>query len=169
MDDEVPDPERPLGRPQDSKVARRGMAMRRGHTLAVVCSLLTAAFSFPRSLPAQTCQDDEAMVENYRKDLMELVDKTRKESLEDFQKAFHQKICLTKLTLSLGLTQELVDCLDKATQDPTASKEQTDQYKAKRESYAKLHDKIEQDHKTLKGAEAPKDAKALMAKFDFSP
>lgn len=122
----------------------------------------------PRRLEAQECDDDEAMVESYRKDLSDLVDTTRKESLEQFEKAFHQRTCLTKLSLSLSLVKELESCLDKAAQDPAATKEQTDANKAKLEKYAKLQGKIEQDQKDLKAAQEPKDAKTVIGKFDLS-
>jgi hypothetical protein len=143
--------------------------MKRGRTVVPLYFILAANLVCPPALRAQTCQDDEAMVENYRTDLTELVEKTRKETLEEFEKAFHQKICLTKLTLALGLTQELVSCLEKAAQDPQASKEQAAQDKTKGESYAKLRDTIDQDRKSLKGAEAPKEAKSAIGKFDFHP
>lgn len=118
---------------------------------------------------AQGCEDDEAMVESYRKEITGLVDTTRKESLEQFEKSFHQKSCLTKLSLCLMLADELLNCLDKGGQDPAATKQQTDDYKAKRESYTKLRNKVSNDHKYLKAAETSKDAKALIQKFDLSP
>jgi hypothetical protein len=122
----------------------------------------------PRWLEAQACNDDEAMVESYRKDLSDLVDTTRKENLEQFEKAFHQRACLTKLSLALGLVKELEGCLEKAGQDPAAAKELSDSDKAKHEKYAKLQGKIEQDQKNLKAAQEPKDAKSVIGKFDFS-
>lgn len=133
--------------------------------LGVVCS---AAF-FPSMSLAQSCEDDEAMVESYRKDIASLVDTTRKESLAEFEKSFHQKSCLTKLSLCLSLADELLNCLDKAGQDPAATKQQAEDTKAKRESYTKLRNKVSDDHKSLKAAETSKDAKALIEKFDLSP
>ncbi len=134
--------------------------------------LILAVFSvtslMPREARAQACDEDEGMVETYRKDLTEMVDTTRKESLEEFEKAFHQKSCLTKLSLSIGMVDELVNCLDKASQDSAASKEQSEAYKAKRESYAKLKESIEEDRKQLKAADTSKSAKAQIEKFDFS-
>ena len=61
-----------------------------------------------------------------------------------------------------------MNCLDKAGQDSTASKEQSETYKTKRESYAKLKVTIEEDHKKLKAADTSKSAKAQIEKFDFS-
>lgn len=133
--------------------------------LGVVCS----AALLPRMSFAQACDDDEAMVESYRKDIASLVDITRKESLAEFEKAFHQKSCLTKLSLCLSLVDELLNCLDKAGQDPAATKQQTDDYKAKRERYTKFRNKVADHHKSLKAVEASKDAKALVEKFDLSP
>jgi uncharacterized protein YjcR len=107
------------------------------------------------------------MVEFYKKDFAGLVATVKKESLLDFEKAYHQKSSLTKLTLYGNTVDGLLGCLDKAAQDPTVTKEQADAFKAKRETYAKLKDKIQQNRNALKTTEAPKDAKALIEKFDF--
>lgn len=123
---------------------------------------------WPQQLSAQACKDEESMVDYYKKDLAELVGTVKKESLPDFQKAYHQRSSLTKLTLYGNTVGGLLSCLDKAAQDPTATKEQVDADKAKRETYAKLKDKIQQDHNALKTTEASKDAKALIEKFDFA-
>lgn len=122
----------------------------------------------PRSLLAQGCDEDEAMVEGYIKDLGELVGTTQKESLAEFERSYHQRTCLTKLSLSLGVVKELESCLDKAGQDPAATKDQADGDKAKHEKYAKLQGKIEQNQKDLKAAEESKAAKTLISKFDFA-
>jgi exonuclease VII large subunit len=116
---------------------------------------------------AQACKDEAAMVEDYKKSIADLADMVKKESLTDFQNKYHQRSCLTKLTLSLGFVDELVSCLDKAAHDTTANKEQVDAYKAKRETYAKLKGKLDQDRNSLKAAE-PREAKALIEKFDLS-
>jgi hypothetical protein len=144
--------------------------------LAKIFSLLLgigcAAVLLPRAALAQAqapaCDDDEAMVESYRQDLSGLTDTVRKESLADFEKDYHQRTCLTKLTLSLGVVNELESCLDKAAEDPAATKDQAAAYKAKHDAYAKLKDKLGTGQKELKAAEAPKAAKALIEKFDFS-
>jgi hypothetical protein len=129
----------------------------------VVCAMALA----PRRLLAQGCDDDEAMVESYMKDLSGLVDTTRKESLEQFEKAFHQRACLTKLSLSLSLVKELEGCLDKDAKDSTATKEKASSDQEKHDKYAKLLGIIEQDQKDLKAAQDSKDAKAAIAKFQF--
>jgi len=108
------------------------------------------------------------MVAYYKKDLAELVETVKKESLPDFLKAYHQKTSLSKLTFYGTNVDGLLSCLDKAAQDTTATKEQVDAYKAERETYAKLKDKIQHDRNALKAAEAPKDAKALIEKFDLA-
>jgi uncharacterized protein YaiL (DUF2058 family) len=108
------------------------------------------------------------MVNDYKKSLADLVGTVRKETLSDFQNAFHQKTSLTKLTLYGTVVGGLMSCLEKAEQDATATKEQVDAYKAKHETYAKLKDKIQQDRNALKAAEAPKSAKELIAKFDLA-
>lgn len=141
---------------------------KRWETVLLLMGALCATALAPGRLLAQACDDDEAMVTSYVKDLHELAETTRKESLEQFQKGFHQQTCLTKLSLALGVVKELASCLDKAAQDPAATKDQTDSDKAKHEKYAKLQIKIEQDHKDLKAAQEPKDAKTLIGKFDLS-
>ena len=74
---------------------------------------------------------------------------------------------MSKAGFSLTVLAGLVSCLDKAAQDSAASKEQAEAYKAKRDSYAKLKDKIEQSRSAVKLAEQ-KDAKALIEKADLS-
>lgn len=122
----------------------------------------------PQALLAQQCQDEEGIAKDYLKDLNDAVETARKESLNDFEKGYHQKSTLTKLGLALGMVNEVVDCLDKASQDSTASKEQVDAYKAQHETYSKLAEKMGTDQKALKGAGDPKAGKAIIEKFDYS-
>jgi len=131
--------------------------------MGVVLGLLLC----PRPLSAQACKDEESMVAFYKKDLAEMVETVKKESLPDFEKAYHQKSSLSKLTLYGLNVDTLLSCLDKAAQDTTATKEQVEAYKAKHETNAKLKGKIQQDGNKLKAAEAPKEAKALIEKFDL--
>jgi len=128
--------------------------------VACVCTLV------PQPLQAQACQDEESMVVEYKKGLVELIDATRKETLPDFEKAYHQKAGVTKLGLTASMVDGLVECLDKATQDP-AAKDQADALKAKRESYGKLKEKLEADRKSLKEARDPKAAKSVLAKLEY--
>ena len=120
-----------------------------------------------RTLLAQACQDDEEMSKTTLKEITDLVGTVKKESLGDFEKAYHQKSYVSKAGFSLTVIAGLVSCLDKAAQDSAASKEQAEAYKAKRDSYAKLKDKIEQSRSAVKSAEQ-KDAKALIEKADLS-
>lgn len=122
----------------------------------------------PRGLQAQACKDDETIAEEYKKNTLDLVQTVKKESLEDFQKAYHQKNGLSKLTFCLTGLDGLLRCLDKAAQDTTATKEEVEASKAKRVTYAKLKDKIQHDRDALKAAESAKDAKALIEKIDLS-
>jgi hypothetical protein len=137
-----------------------------GKTLLI--GLALGILLWPQPLSAQACKDEESMVDFYKKDLAELVGTVRKESLADFEKAYHQRSSLTKLSLYGSTVDSLLNCLDKAGQDPTATKEEVDAYKTKRETYAKLKAKIQQNRDALKATEAPKDAKALIEKFDFA-
>ena len=122
----------------------------------------------PGPLFAQACKDEQAMVDEFKQGLVTTVDAVKKESLDNFEKAFHQKTCLTKLTLSLNAMDEVLSCLDKASQDASATKEQAAAYKAQKESYEKLKAKLTQYKSQLKAVEAPKDAKALIEKFDLA-
>ncbi len=139
--------------------------------LILVALLTGGALGCLRStdpLFAQGCKDDEAVVEDYKKSLNDLAQTVKKESLTDFARAYHQKSCLTKLTLCGISVERLVSCLEKASQDTTAVKEEVEAYKAKRETYSKLKEKIQHERNALKAAEAPKDAKALIEKIALS-
>ena len=121
-----------------------------------------------RHLLAQTCQDEETMVTDYKKSISGLEATVKKESLEDFEKAYHRKSCLTKLTLSLGIVAGAVECFNKAAEDSATPKDQVAAHKAKSDSYSKLKDKLSHYRDALKSAEAGKDAKALIEKIDLS-
>ena len=136
--------------------------------LVILGGAMGSFFFAPARLIAQQCQDEEAMVVDYKKGLVDLVETARKENLQDFEKSYHQKVCLTKLTLSLGMMDELVSCLEKASADSNATREQMEAYKAKRDTYAKLKDRAQGNQKALKASENPKAAKTLIEQFDFS-
>jgi len=136
--------------------------------IAFLVVLSLATLTGRRALFGQSCDDDEAMVKDYQKSLTEIIGTVKKESLADFEKAYHQKVCISKLTFCLSSIDGLVECLDKTSQDAATPKDQAEAAKAKRESYAKLKGKIEAARTALKAAESPKDAKALIEKFDFS-
>lgn len=120
-----------------------------------------------QALFAQACQDDEDMTKTTLKDLTNLVGAVKKESQGDFEKSYHQKTFLSKSGFGLTVVGGLVDCLVKATQDSTASKEQVESYKTKEQSYGKLKGKMEQTRGAVKSADQ-KDAKALIEKLDLS-
>lgn len=119
-------------------------------------------------LSAQVCSDDEGMVNYYRKNVTDLVETVKKESLQDFEKAFHQKVMMTHLSLFGGTVDRLLDCLHKSASDPTTLKEDADAAKGKIDAYNKLKDKIKQDRDALKAVQTGKDAKALIEKFAFT-
>jgi hypothetical protein len=117
---------------------------------------------------AQQCQDEEGIAKDYLKDLNDLVETTRKENLDDFEKSYHQKAIQAKLSLTLSMLKELGECLGKAGQDPATPKDQADANKTRQETYSKLAEKLAANQKALKSAEDPKAAKALIEKFDYS-
>ncbi len=124
-------------------------------------------FLAPRPAAAQGCKDEEGMVSGYKKDMADLLTTVRKESLSDFEKAYHQKASAAKLSFYSSIVDSLVDCLDKAVKDPATPKEQLDSLKAKYDTYSKLKETIQHDRDGLKATQEPKDAKALIAKFDL--
>ena len=142
--------------------------MKRVMTSALLVGAVSSCFFVPRPLAAQQCQDEEAMVADYKKDLGKLVETTRKESQADFEKAFHQKTCLTKLTLFVSMVNELMACLEKASGDSTAAKDQVEAYKTKSAANSKLKDKLEENRKSLKGTGDSKAAKAFIQKLDYT-
>ena len=153
---------------QKMRSIQRGEMMKRVITWVVLLGAIGSCFLSRVRLIAQQCQDEEAMVVEYSKSLTELVETTRKEGLPAFEKSYHQKACNTKLTLCLGMLDELVGCLEKASVDSTATKDQMEAYKAKRDAFARLKDKMEGDQRSLKASNDSKAAKALIEKFDFS-
>jgi hypothetical protein len=140
---------------------------RRNGAILLVGTLMTVCVC-GQPLVAQVCQGEEAMVDDYQKGLTEMVEKVKGESLEEFQKAYHQKSCLSKLNLGDSIMNVALECLDKASQNPATTKEQAKEIAAKRESHTALKGKVEQYRKELKAAESSKDAKALIAKFEIS-
>jgi hypothetical protein len=120
-----------------------------------------------RQLSAQGCSDDEGMVTYYNKNATDLVGTVKKESFQDFEKAFHQRTMMTNLTLFGGTVDRLLTCLQKRASDPSTLKADADAAKGKIDSYNKLKDKITQDRDALKAAPSEKDAKALIEKFAF--
>ncbi len=149
------------------------MRLRIGTILLVGIVLLI--FVSPRPLLAQACQDEEIMVNDYKKGITELVDKIKKENLTAFKRAYHQKSCLSRLTLGADFMNIALECLDKAMQEPATTKEQKKEqkqqvqsYKEKRDGYAALKDKLVEYRDKLKAAQKPEDAKALIEKFDLS-
>lgn len=119
------------------------------------------------ALFAQACQDDEEMTKTTLKDLTDLVGAVKKESQNEFEKAYHQKAFLSKSSFGVTVVNGLVDCLVKAAQDSAATKEQADAYKTKEESYSKLKGRMEQTRGAVKSADQ-KDAKGLIEKLDLS-
>ena len=142
--------------------------MNRRMGFVLVIGTATLGLFAQQSLRAQACQDDETMVADYKKSISDLAASVKKESLEDFEKAYHRKSCLTKLTLSLGIVGGAADCFNKAAENPATPKDQAAADKAKSDSYSKLKDKLSHYRDALKSAEAGKDAKALIEKIDLT-
>jgi hypothetical protein len=128
--------------------------------------MLVLPFSPPR-LSAQSCKDEEGMVADYKKSVGEMVETVKKESLLDFEKAFHQKNVTTKLALLGSMVDGYISCLQKRASDPTTPKGDADVAKGKIDAYSKLKDKIKQDRDAVKAAPTGKEAKALIEKIAY--
>ena len=135
---------------------------------ALVLGSAFVLLSGPPQLFAQACKDDEGMVADYKKTVTDLVETVKKESLLDFQKAFHQRNVMSKMTLFGSVVDGMISCLQKRANDPATLKADADAAKAKIDAYNKLKDKIKQDREALKAAQSEKEAKALIEKFDFT-
>jgi hypothetical protein len=142
--------------------------MKCGTVLALVLGSAFVLSSGAPKLSAQVCKDEEGMVADYKKTVMDLVETIKKESLLDFEKAFHQKNVMTKMTLFASMVDGMLSCLQKRANDPTTLKEDAEAAKAKIDTYNKLKDKIKQDRDALKAAQTEKEAKALIEKFAYS-
>jgi len=121
---------------------------------------------WPHFAAAQACKDEESMVTESNKALVEVVNTVKGESLADFAKAFHQKSVVNKLSFFGTTVDDLLACEETAEQDSAASKEVVDAIKAKHDTYAKLKEKIHRDHDALKALAAPKAAKGFIEKLD---
>jgi hypothetical protein len=139
--------------------------MKRRILTVIFAGLLLFGLPVLKTLHGQTCSDDEGMVKSYVQSLTDLVGTVKKESLSDFEKEYHEQSCLTRLTLSLGIINSLIDCLNKAAKDPAATPPQLAAIKTKLESYTKLKTALEQDQDTLKAAKDTKTAKSIIEKF----
>jgi hypothetical protein len=139
------------------KIARR---------IALLMGLGFGLMAWPHFAAAQTCKDEQSMLEESKKDLTQLVTTVKQESLPDFEKSYHQKSVVNKLTFLGFAVQSLLTCLEKVEQDPAASKEIVEASKAQHENYEKLKEKIQHDLDALKALTTPKDAKVFAGKLD---
>ena len=115
---------------------------------------------------AQVCKDEESMVDESKKSLAEVITTVKQESLANFEKSYHQKNVVNKLSFFGISVDGLLACEEKAEQDSSAPKEVVDAAKANHDTYAKLKEKIQHDHDTLKALTAPKEAKQFVEKLD---
>jgi predicted amidohydrolase len=106
------------------------------------------------------------MVDESKKSLAEIITAVKQESLANFEKAYHQKNVVNKLSF-LGISLDgLIACDEKTEQDSSATKEAVDAAKAEHETNVKLKEKLQHDHDALKALAAPKDAKQFIEKLD---
>jgi hypothetical protein len=134
--------------------------------LAAPMALL--ALQAQSSPPVQSCAPDEAIVSSMKQDLATLVGTVKKESLDDFQRAFHQQSCMSRLSICLHSVDDLLTCLDKSSHDAGATKGQSDSAKSKQDTYTKLKTAMQAYVQKLKGTTDAKAAKAAIEQFDFT-
>lgn len=139
-----------------------------GALLIGIVSVGLARVKEKQAPPPPPCQDEEAMVADYTKDLTSLAATVKGEDLQAFQRGFHRKTCLTKLTFCATMLDGAVACFEKAAQNPATPKDQVEACKAKHDRYAKLKEKVSQYRDTLKATEGDKGAKALIDQYDFT-
>src|SRR5258706_15568148 len=104
--------------PKTLQTPQRGIAMKNVTVMVILLGTISSCFLELPQFLAQGCQDGESLVAGYKKDLTGLVDIARKESQSDFDKAYHQKACLSKLGFCLTMVNELLSCMEKASADP---------------------------------------------------
>jgi hypothetical protein len=97
-----------------------------------------------------------------------LIANIQKEKLEDFEKAFHRRTCLSKLNLCEGILDTAAACYDEAVKNSSTPKARLETCRAKREAYVKLKEKLIKYRDALKATEDAKEAKALIASFDVT-
>lgn len=140
--------------------------MRIARRIVLLTSIGFGLMAWPHFAAAQACKDEQAMKDESKKALAELVSTVKQESLPDFERNYHQKNAVNKLNFFGMAVQGLLDCLEKAQQDPAASKEAVAESKAQYETYAKLKEKVQHDMDALKAMTASKDAKPFIEKLD---
>ena len=142
--------------------------MRRTTGTALVVGAALGLSLGPPRVCAQVCKDEVSMATDFKKDFADRVAAIKKESLSDFEKGFHQKSTLAKLSLFANLVDTATDCLNKAAQDAATPKDDAEAAKTQVAAFAKLKERLQRDREALKAAQEPRDAKDLIAKFDLS-
>ncbi|HET7214440.1 MAG TPA: hypothetical protein VFL79_12680 [Terriglobia bacterium] len=142
--------------------------MKRRILTVILAAPLLFGLPILQSLRAQTCNDDEGMIKSYVQSLSDLVGAVKKESLSDFQRDYHEQSCLTRITLTLGIVNSLIDCLNKSVKDPGTTQEQLAAIKSKLQNYVKLKSLLEQDRDALKASKDTKTSKSIIEKFVLS-
>lgn len=139
--------------------------------LAGACLLAAiplAAFQSAAPATPESCKDPEAVVTAVQQDLAATVNTVKKESLDDFEREFHQQASMSKLSIYLQTVGDVLSCFEKASQDPQVSQSQRDEIQRKQSAYKKLQTTAQADLQDLKTAKEPKAAKADVEKFDFT-
>ena len=136
--------------------------------LVVLAGCLTLLTGLAPLLHSQECKDEKEMVQVMVQDVAQTVGEVRKESQSSFDTKYHRKVCLNKLTFAVGAVGDAMQCLDKASQNASASADQKASVKSESEADAKLKDQLTHYRDTLKSTEDEKSAKALIATFDLS-
>jgi len=131
-----------------------------GGILVAGMTLGLVVLAAPRArAQAATCRDEESVAQSMVQDVAASVDTIKKESESDFESKYHQKALTNKLMFATTAVDGAVQCLDKATGDPTAA--------ARKDTESKLKAKLVDYRTALKAKTDPKAAKELIATFDL--
>jgi hypothetical protein len=142
--------------------------MKQGMILFLFLATAVCGFAEDKKPTPQACADEESMVTDYEKGLSELIGTVHKEKLDEFERAYHRRSCLSKLNLCDGILDMVTACYDEALKDSSTPKANVDTYRAKRDAYAKLKEKLMHYRDSLKAKGEDKDAKNLIETFDLT-
>ena len=143
--------------------------MKHAWGMTLLAGASATLFFIPQPARAQACKDETDMVDGSRQAVVEFTATVQKESLAEFEAHDHQKTAVNRLDMHTEMLGELIDCLDKASQDTTATKEAATTAKTQHDAIVKLLDKVKEQDAAIKGAKASKEAKALVEKIDLAP
>ncbi len=117
--------------------------------------------------PPPPCIEEEGIIQSYRQQLIDLVAKVKSESLGEFERNYHQKTAENFLTFWSSNLDVILECYQKALEDPLTTKEIKAEVEPKLESSTGQVEQLKAKKEALKKARRPRNAKAVIEEFDF--